>query len=131
MDFYLEHVGLPARDPAGLKDWYVRVLGAKLIYTDGAEPPAFLVQLPGGVIIEIYPATSSLKETADNKLSGWRHLALRVDSLNSARDQLEKRGVTFTKPVGPAVGGGTVLYFADGESNLIHLVERAPQSFPR
>ena len=131
MDFYIEHIGLPARDPVGLKDWYVRVLDGKEIYADGNQPPAFLVQLPGGVVIEIYPATSSLKETTDNKLSGWRHIALRVESLDGARAQLEKRGVTFTKPVGPAVGGGTVLYFVDSESNLIHLVERAPNLFPR
>ena len=128
MDFRIEHFGLPARDPAGLKDWYLRVFGAKLIFAGTNQPPAYLVQISGGPMIEIYQSTSSLKETTDNKLSGWRHLALRVDSLERARAHLESRGVTFTASVGPAVGGGNVLYFADGEGNLVHLVERDAKS---
>ena len=28
--FSVEHLGLPARDVVALKDWYLRVLGAKL-----------------------------------------------------------------------------------------------------
>jgi len=30
----------------------------------------------------------------------------------------------FTETVRPAAGGGQVLFFEDGEGNLLHLVER-------
>jgi glyoxylase I family protein len=128
MNFSVEHLGLPARDPAATKDWYVRTLDGKMIFTNAKTPPSFFVQLPGGVSLEIYQAASSLKETADNKLAGWRHLAVRVDSIETARAMLETRGVKFTDAVGPAGGGGRVLYFEDPDGNLLHLVERPVDS---
>lgn len=124
MRFAVEHIGLPARDTVALKDWYVRVLGAVVVYADNQTPPAFILRLPGDTLIEIYQANSSAPQTADNKLAGWRHLALRVPSIAAAKTELEGRGVTFTDSVKPAMGGGKVLFFADPEGNLLHLVER-------
>jgi glyoxylase I family protein len=75
-------------------------------------------------MLEIYEGDFSLKETSDNALNGWRHLALRVDSLEKAKTALQERGVVFTDPIKPAGGGGRVLFFKDPEGNLLHLVER-------
>lgn len=124
MKFAVEHIGLPARDPAALKDWYARALGAELVFENGQTPPAFFLRLPGGIMLEIYEGDFSLKETSDNALNGWRHLALRVDSLESAREELTRKGLEFNEPVKPAGGGGRVLFFKDPEGNLLHLVER-------
>jgi glyoxylase I family protein len=121
--FRPEHLGLPARDPVGMKDWYVRVLDARLVFTN-ASGEAFFLALAGGLMIEIYGAESARPETADNNLAGWRHLALRVDSIETAQALLAARGVEFKGPVKPAGGGGRVLFFADLEGNLLHLVER-------
>ena len=73
-------------------------------------------------------ADAPLPERGNNKLAGFRHLALRVDSLDAAKAELEKRGVKFTEEIRPAAGGGKVLFFEDGEGNLLHLVER-PRGF--
>jgi len=127
MNISIEHLGLPAKDSVSLKAWYERVLGAKHLWDNGQNPPTCLLSL-GGVWVEIYPATSSRPETADNKLAGFRHLALRVASIEAAKSELEKRGVKFEEEVRPAAGGGKVLFFGDGEGNLLHLVER-PQDF--
>ena len=124
MKFVLEHLGLPARDPRALRDWYVRALGARVVFDSGQTPPMFLLAVPGGVMIEIYAGELALPETANNKLNGWRHVALRVDSLEAARDELARRGVRITEEIKPAGGGGRVLFFADAEGNLLHLVER-------
>jgi len=51
-----------------------------------------------------------------------------VDSMEDAKVALEKRGVKFREEIRPAAGGGRVLFFADGEGNLLHLVERATDS---
>ena len=75
-------------------------------------------------MLEIYEGDFSIKETADNKLNGWRHLALRVDSIERAKAHLQERGVKFPEGVKPAGGGGRVLFFKDPEANLLHLVER-------
>ena len=128
VNWRVEHLGLPAREPVALKDWYARVLGAKVVFSSDQTQPAFLLSLPDQVMLEIYTGDLSLPQTSNNKLTGWRHLALRVDSLTAAKAELEGRGVTFTEEVKPAGGGGSVLFFQDPEGNLLHLVERTAAS---
>lgn len=126
----VEHVGLSARDPETLKDWYVRVLDAWVVLANPGPPPAFFLALPGGgALLELYPATRTLPEIGDNTLVGWRHVALRVNSIEAARDALVARGVAFPDPIKPAGGGGRVLFFRDPEGNLLHLVERPLTTF--
>src|ERR1035437_9956494 len=94
MNIAFEHLAIPSPNPVGLRDWYVRVLGAREIFNNGQTPPTLLIALPDG------------------------------GSIDAAKAELEKRGVRFTKEIRPAAGGGRVLFFEDGEGNLLHLVER-------
>ncbi len=48
--------------------------------------------------------------------------------MDAAKAELEKRGVKFAEEIRPAAGGGRVLFFEDGEGNLLHLVERPADS---
>jgi Lactoylglutathione lyase and related lyases len=128
MNFSLEHLGLPARDPVALKDWYVKALGAEVLFDNAQTPPMFLLRVGGGVMIEIYAGDFALPETGNNKLNGWRHVALKVNSIEEAKAELERRGVKFTEDIKPAGGGGRVLFFPDAEGNLLHLVERSSDS---
>jgi glyoxylase I family protein len=124
MIFSVEHIGLPARNARALADWYASALGAALITPNGGEPP-FFVRPPGSTaMFEIYSAASHNAAVEDNALAGWRHMALRVESIELARKELESRGVVFTDPIKPAAGGGRVLFFKDIEGNLLHLVDR-------
>ena len=127
MNISVEHIAIPATNPVALKNWYERVLGAKSVFDNGQTPPTCLISL-GQVWFEIYQADAPLAERGNNKLAGFRHLALRVPSLDSAKAELAARGVTFTEEVRPAAGGGRVLFFADGEGNLLHFVERPADS---
>jgi glyoxylase I family protein len=124
MNFAIEHIAVPAVHPAALRDWYVRVLGAREIFNNGQNPPTCLLALPGGGWLEIYAAEAPLEARGNNKLAGWRHVALRVESLEAAKAELENRGVKFAEDPRPAAGGGRVLFFEDGEGNLLHLVGR-------
>ncbi|HEX3799158.1 MAG TPA: VOC family protein [Verrucomicrobiae bacterium] len=128
MKYTVEHLGLPAPDSAALKNWYVDVLEAKLVCDNGQTPATYLLSLAGGLMIEIYPATTTSPDTANNFVAGFRHLALRVASIEEAQAALEKKGVTFPEPSRPAMGGGRVLFFRDPNQNLLHFVERAPDS---
>ena len=128
MKFSVEHLGLPARDPAALKDWYARMLGAKVVFSSHQTPPAYLMALPGGVLLELYGGDLALPQVSNNKLNGWRHVALRVESVAATKAELERRGLQFTEGIKPAAGGGGVLFFQDPEGNLLHLVERPPDS---
>ena len=126
MDFFVEHIAIPAADPLALKNWYERVLGARPVWDNGQQPLTCLIELPGGLWLELYAAEALLPERGNNKLAGFRHLALRVNSLAAAKAELESRGVVFTETPKPAQGGGTILLFADLEGNLLHLSERPP-----
>lgn len=126
--FSVEHIGLAAQDTTALKNWYERALGARVVFSSGDRPPAFIIELPGGAWMEIYQGNYRVKEIADNKLHGWRHLALSVGSIDTAKRELESRGVKFAEEVKPAGGGGRVLFFQDPEGNLLHLVERPSES---
>jgi catechol 2,3-dioxygenase-like lactoylglutathione lyase family enzyme len=128
MNFSVEHIGLPARDPAALRDWYVLTLGAQCVAPNGSEPPFFISPPGSSVLFEIYGATTTSQRVDDNGLAGWRHMALRVHSIEAARAVLESRGVIFSEAIKPAAGGGSVLFFKDREGNLLHLVERPVNS---
>ena len=106
MKLSVEHIAIPAADPVALKNWYERVLGAQPVWDNGQNPPTCLISL-GNVWFEIYAADTSLEATRNNKLAGFRHLALGVDSLDAAKAELEKRGVKFTEEARPAAGGSS------------------------
>jgi catechol 2,3-dioxygenase-like lactoylglutathione lyase family enzyme len=123
MNFSLEHIAIPAADPKGLKAWYERFLGARVVFDNGQNPPTCLISL-GNVWLEIYAAEKPLAERGNNRLAGFRHLALKVESIATAKAELEHAGIKFTETIRPAAGAGNVLFFQDGEGNLLHLVER-------
>jgi glyoxylase I family protein len=127
MNISVEHIAVVAKNPVALKNWYERVLGAREIFNNGQNPATCLIAL-GNVWFEIYAAEKSLPETANNKLAGFHHLALRVDSLDAAKIELEKCGVKFSEAERPAAGGGRILFFEDCEGNLLHFVERTKDS---
>jgi glyoxylase I family protein len=124
MNISVEHIAIPAADPAALSNWYEHVLGAREVFNNGQTPPTCLLALPGGGWFEIYAAEKPLPERGNNKLAGFRHVALRVTSIVAVKSELERRGVKFAEEIRPAAGGGKVLFFEDGEGNLLHLVER-------
>jgi len=124
MNISIEHIAIPSPNPVALKNWYERVLGAREVFNNGQIPPTCLIALPGGGWFEIYASEGAPENRGNNKLAGFRHLALRVDSLDAAKAELEKRGVKFSEAERPAAGGGRILFLADCEGNLLHLVER-------
>ena len=64
--FSLEHIGLAAQDTTALKDWYVRSLGARVIFTNAEQPPAYIIELSGGVWVEIYQGNYAVKKSSDS-----------------------------------------------------------------
>ena len=126
MNISIEHIAIPAADAVALKNWYIRTLDARVVFDNGQNPPTLLIALPGGGWFEIYASTGTPRpeDRGNNKLGGFRHIALRVPSLDAAKSELEKRGVKFSEAERPAAGGGRILFFADCEGNLLHLVER-------
>ncbi|HTA95245.1 MAG TPA: VOC family protein, partial [Verrucomicrobiae bacterium] len=107
MNISIEHIAIPAADAVALKNWYISTLGAREVWNNGQTPPTLLISLPGGGWFEIYASTGTPtpEDRGNNKLAGFRHLALRVDLLDAAKAELEKRGVKFTEKIRLAAGG--------------------------
>jgi glyoxylase I family protein len=123
MNFFVEHIAIPATDPVALRNWYEHVLGAQPVWDNKQSPPTCLLAL-SNLWLEIYAAEAPPAGRGNNKLAGFRHVALRVDSIETAKAELTGHGVKFGEEIRPAAGGGRVLFFEDGEGNLLHLVER-------
>ena len=117
MNFSIEHIAIPATNPVALKDWYVRVLGRATVFNNGQTPPVCLIAL-GGAWLEIYAAETPLAERGNNKLAGFRHVALRVDSLGRGESGTGKarREIHGRNPAGGGRGKGFILRGWRGQS---------------
>jgi catechol 2,3-dioxygenase-like lactoylglutathione lyase family enzyme len=94
MNIAFEHLAIPSPNPVALRSWYERVLGAREIFNNGQNPPTLLIALPGGGWFEIYAATGTPtpEDRGNNNLAGFRHVALRVDSIDAAKAKTRKAG---------------------------------------
>lgn len=115
----LEHTGIASHDPEKLAKWYVDHLEFVVNYRyDGNV----FVKAPDGTMLEIIPAEG---EASPHKMKdpGLRHLAIAVDDFDAAYQQLRAKGVRFlTEEMN--LKGNRLVFFADGDGNLLHLIHR-------
>ena len=126
MNIAVEHIAIPATNPAALRHWYdTRPRREARSSTTARIRRRCLIALPGGGWFEIYPPRRRRWRSAATTswpVSGILPCACLRST--AAKTELEKRGVKFTEEIRPAAGGGQVLFFEDGEGNLLHFVER-------
>jgi catechol 2,3-dioxygenase-like lactoylglutathione lyase family enzyme len=73
-------------------------------------------------MLEIIPSEGD-RATQKMKDPGIRHLAILVDDFDAAHEQLRQAGVRFlSEPVNSQ--GNRLVFFADGDGNIVHLVHR-------
>jgi len=116
----IEHFAIASPNPKGLADWYVLNLEFALTWEYGG---IYFVEAKNGFIIEIIPSEGdSGSPTA--KTPGMRHIAIAVDDFDAALAQLKKQDVKFLgEPYDNA--GNLLVFFADADGNLVHLIKRA------
>jgi len=117
----IEHIGLAANDTAALAKWYERVLGFEIIYESEGAVKAFFVQDANGMAIEIVPPgpDGNVIDAATT------HLALWVDDFDTAKKELESRGVAFEPEMSNEFFGGTrIAFFTDPEGHRIQIIWR-------
>jgi len=138
----LDHVAIAAEDTAAMVKWYGRVLGL-VVHAEGgggAVNPAsaqktYLIGPPlvkgavgrgiqQGSMMEIMPRNSTVRHERASLDAGLSHVAWYVADFDAAHGHLKECGVRFLSEVVQAVGGGRIISFADGEGNMMQIVER-------
>lgn len=115
----LEHTAIATPDPRKLAQWYVDHLDFIINFEYDGN---FFVKAANGAMLEIIPSEG---ERSEQKMKdpGIRHLAILVDDFDAAQERLRGGGVQFlTQPVN--VKGNRLVFFADCDGNLLHLVQR-------
>jgi len=118
----LEHTAISSPDPQKLAQWYVDHLGFHINFSYSGN---YFVKAPNGSILEIIPSEGSLppQTVATNKNPGIRHLAIAVDDFDAGHEKLKSLGVQFqSEPLNNQ--GNRLLFFNDGDGNLLHLIQR-------
>jgi len=121
MTFGLEHLGICAKDPAAMVEWYEKHLGTKTVRSI-PDRNIFFIITANGVIIEIYPAAQSV-DPQKNNVSGIRHIAFEVPDIEEAQRKMIEDGVDIDREI-PAPGDTRLVHFRDIEGNLLDLVQR-------
>ena len=124
----VDHVAIAAKDPRGLAQWYCEVLGLRVLFDNGREPPTCLVGGDMGAVVEIMPDNGAAVTVHQPLDPGIRHIAFRVQDFAGAHAALEGRVLGLT-PAAPAAGGGMVAFFHDPEGNLIQIVSREKELY--
>jgi glyoxylase I family protein len=118
----LEHTAISSPDPQKLARWYVDHLGFHINFSYNGN---YFVKAPNGSMLEIIPSEGSRppQVMADNKKPGIRHLAIASDDFDQAHESLKSKGVHFLgDPI--FTMGNKLLFFNDGDGNLLHLIQR-------
>jgi glyoxylase I family protein len=117
----IEHTGIASPEPERLAQWYVDTLGFAINYRSESSRTCF-VKAPNGSMIEIILAEAP-GGPYRMKDPGLRHLALAVKDFDAALAALQAKGVQFlTEP--SASKGNRVVFFADPDGNILHLIHR-------
>src|SRR5690242_14723125 len=115
----LEHTAIASPNPKKLAQWYVDHLEFVINFEYDGN---YFVKAANGSMLEIIP---SIGERGSNQMKdpGIRHLAIMVDDFDAAHEQLKRAGVRFlAEPTN--VKGNRLLFFADGDGNILHLISR-------
>jgi len=115
----LEHTAIASPDPKKLAEWYVQHLDFRINFSYDGN---YFVRAADGSMLEIIP---SVGERAPQKMKdpGIRHLAINVADFDRAAEELKRRNVQFLGE--PFTNqGNRLLFFADGDGNILHLIQR-------
>ena len=116
----LEHTAIASPDPAKLADWYVQHLGFRINFQYDGN---YFVRAPDGAMLEIIPSEGDPGPQA-MKTPGIRHLAISVADFDAAHAQLREGGVRFLTDA-YVNQGNRLVFFTDGDGNILHLIKRA------
>lgn len=125
----IEHIGLMARDPKKLSQWYQKVLNFKIIYKTKNYPFTFFLGGKEGSILEILPFKKGTIFPSEKEKES-KHIALQVSNFEETISILERKGINYIDKTIYLFAGGKAIFFKDPEGNLLQLIYR-PKSLDK
>ncbi|WP_422930522.1 VOC family protein [Singulisphaera sp. PoT] len=117
----LEHFAIYADDAPALKDFYVEVMGLKVVVDSGGDPPGYFLADDHGMAIELIGRPKD--QTGVNQR--WIcHLAFWVDDFAATRADLEDRGIVFETDTLADNDNIKTAFFRDPGGNRVQIVWR-------
>jgi catechol 2,3-dioxygenase-like lactoylglutathione lyase family enzyme len=118
----IEHIGLMAKSPETLTQWYVNTLEFREIFrTEGENPIVFVAGAQSGILEFIpYPEGFDIPASKDRRI----HFAISVEDFDAAAEKLDRAGVQFPDPPFDLFHGGKTVFFQDPEGNWLQIVYR-------
>ncbi len=114
-DFRIDHTMLRVSDLEKSLDFYVRILGMKILRQNEYPQGRFTNTFVGyhgeddGTNLEL---TYNWDQTEPyNRGNAWGHIALKVSDVYAASEYLKQEGVEFTKEPSPMKNGTRILAF--------------------
>lgn len=120
----IEHIGICAKDTASLADWYVNVLGFKILKINTSKVPHTYFVGVENCQIEIF-STDEESYLTGKKVQGLRHIAMVPDNFEECVEGLKKKGVTVIDDARTSAMGTKTFFFRDPEGNILHLFEKS------
>lgn len=135
------HLGMTVSNTERTLDFYCNILGAKLLWApdlqkgiqtdtifglESAEVFVTGIELHG-MVIEFFqflqPRVADASFRDDFQTGGWKHLAFKVEDIETEVARLKRKGVHFRFPVQTLPGGSKMTYFDDPDGNMLELIQ--------
>jgi glyoxylase I family protein len=115
----IEHTAIASPNPQKLAQWYVDHLG---FHINHHYENFYFARAANGSVLEFIPSDGP-RADATPADPGIRHLAIEVTDFDAAYSALQSKGVNFVKDP-YVIGGNRLVFFTDGDGNLVHLIKR-------
>jgi glyoxylase I family protein len=119
----MEHFALFADDAAVLKDFYVQVMGLRVVLDNGTgKPPGYFLVDDHGMALEIIGRPEGV-EAGDTRY--LCHIAFTVEDVAIEQRRLEGLGLTFETETAVNTPAMKTAFFRDPAGNRCQIVWRA------
>jgi glyoxylase I family protein len=126
-----EHVGMTCAEIERTLDFYVGVLGLRLVMRKPQKSGEVAFLDAGGGMLEIgFPADGAAPaHDVPNGVSGLRHITLAYENIDTVLERIEAAGAEIIERPRAAYNSevlARVAFCRDPDGNIVELAERAP-----
>ena len=116
-----DHVGICAKDPKAMADWYIEHLGFTLHSVGNGGN--YFVESPDHVLIEIMVPMQGHDIDAAEPAIGWKHIALVPEDFDAAVQEMLDLGVTVTSGPNYREDGYCTFFCPDPDGYIVHFAK--------